>query len=93
MAKGKKTGGGSRRGRPNKATADVRAMIATIASRNVEKVERWLSAVDDPAKRIDLFLRMIEYHIPKLSRAEVSGNDGKALQIIVTRYGDDPPAA
>ena len=27
MAKGKKTGGGSRKGRPNKLTADVKAMI------------------------------------------------------------------
>lgn len=92
MAKGKKTGGGSRKGVPNKATADVRACIALIAERNVEKVEAWLGEVEDPAKRVDLFLRLIEYHIPKLSRAEVTGRDGRAISITVTRYGDDPTA-
>ena len=37
MAKGKKTGGGSRQGVPNKTTVDVREAIALIAQRNVEQ--------------------------------------------------------
>lgn len=76
--KGKKTGGGSRKGKPNKATADVRATMALIAGRNVERFETWLeqTAKDDPGKAADLFLKAIEYHIPKLSRAEHTGPDG-----------------
>lgn len=69
MARGKKTGGRSR-GTPNKATQDVRAAIALIAERNVQSFETWLTQIEDPAKRCDVFLRAIEYHIPKLSRAE-----------------------
>lgn len=95
MAKGKKTGGGSRRGRPNKATADVRACVALIAQNLAPEVEQWIrrGAKNDPLNAARVMAQLLEYHIPKLSRAEVSGNDGKALQIIVTRYGDDPPAA
>ena len=83
MAKGKKTGG-RKAGTPNVVTADVRASIALIAQRNVESVESWLRQVDDPAKRVDLFLRMIEYHIPKLTRAELSGPDGGPLAVNIT---------
>lgn len=88
MAKGKKTGGGSRKGVPNKATADVRAAIATLAEECAPKLIDWLREVEDPAKRIDLFTRLIEYHIPKLSRAELTGKDGGVLQVHVSRFTD-----
>lgn len=78
--KGQKTGGRAK-GVPNKATADVRATIAMIAERNVERLEQWLTEVgaNDPAKAADLYLRMIEYHIPKLARTEHSGPNGAAI--------------
>ena len=76
MAKGMKTGGGSRQGKPNKTTQDVRAAIATFASANVGEMSSWLKQIDDPAKKLDLFLRAIEYHVPKLARSEISGPDG-----------------
>ncbi len=81
MATGRKTGGGSRKGKPNKATADVRAMIALVAERHVGKLEGWITLVakKDPAKAADLFLRMIEYHIPKQARTEITGKDGDPL--------------
>ena len=84
MAKGKKTGGGSRKGVPNKATQDVRAAIALIAQRNIQRVEEWLNSIEDPAKRVGLFLDMCEYHIPKLARTEISGLEGKPIEAVVT---------
>lgn len=74
MAKGKKTGGGSRKGVPNRATADVRAAIALIAQRNIGAVEEWLKSIEDPAKRVGLFLDLCEYHIPKLQRTDIHAN-------------------
>lgn len=60
---------------PNKATADVRATIALIAERNVARLEKWLVQVGekDPARAADIFLKLAEYSIPKLSRVEVGG--------------------
>ncbi|MEY4760673.1 MAG: hypothetical protein RLZZ200_529 [Pseudomonadota bacterium] len=83
MARGKKTGGGSRKGVPNKATTDVRAAIALFAQKNAAKFEQWISRTSrkDPAKAADLYLRAIEYHIPKLQRTEVTGLDGGALSV------------
>lgn len=82
MALGRKTGGRAT-GVPNKATADVRAAIALIAEGNVHAVESWIMAIEDPAKRVDCFLRMLEYHIPKLGRTEHTGPDGGDLHISI----------
>lgn len=64
---------GRPKGSPNKATADVRAAIAAFASANVENMGDWLNAIDSPEKKLDLFLRAIEYHIPKLARQDITG--------------------
>jgi hypothetical protein len=58
---------------PNKTTTDVRLIIAKVAEKNGAKLSAWLDRVarKSPAKAIDLYLRMIEYHIPKLSRQEI----------------------
>lgn len=47
MAKGKKYGGGSRKGKPNKATADARAAIAMFVDRNAHRLQGWLDAIAD----------------------------------------------
>ncbi len=75
IKKGDPKTGGRAKGTPNKATADVRATIALIAERNVERLETWLGEVadKDPGKAADLFLRMIEYHIPKQARLAIGG--------------------
>ncbi len=89
MAKGIKTGGGSRAGVPNKATQDVRAAIAAFASANVGQMSVWLAGIDDPAKKLDLFLRAIEYHIPKLARSEITGKDGGGIVIHINNQDAD----
>ena len=70
----------SRKGKPNKATKDVREAIATFAQAHVEAMSDWLLAIDDPGKRLDLYLRALEYHVPKLARSEVTGKDGGAIE-------------
>jgi len=80
---------GRPKGSPNRATADVRAAIATFAEGNAHKLQEWLDSVaegsggnrPDPAKAADLYLRAIEYHIPKLARTEVTGNNGGPVEI------------
>lgn len=74
--KGNPKTGGRGKGIPNKSTAEVREAIAAFASANVENMSLWLAEIEDPAKKMDLFLRAIEYHIPKLARTEGTGEGG-----------------
>jgi hypothetical protein len=76
---------GRPKGKPNKATSAVREAIALFAEQNVGKLQGWLDriAVRDPAKAAELFARVLEYHIPKLARTEVSGEIGVRGRLII----------
>lgn len=83
-------GKGRPKGVVNKTTADVRAVIAQIANNTAAEVEGWLRAIKDPARRVEAWNRMLEYHIPKLSRTEMTGEAGGPLQVQVVKYADAP---
>jgi len=82
--KPKRAGAGRPKGAINKTTADVRAAIALIAEKNVKKLDGWLTRIGrhDPARAMELYLRMIEYHIPKLTRAEIVRPDDPKGRVI-----------
>ena len=71
-------------GTPNKVTRDVREAIAVFAQDNVENMTTWLNQIEDPAKRLDLYLRALEYHVPKLARTEMTGADGGPMNMVGT---------
>jgi hypothetical protein len=35
----------------------------------------------NPAKAFELFQSVVEYHVPKLARTEVTGKDGEPLKV------------
>lgn len=74
-------------GVPNKATSAVREAIARMAEENSENFIGWLNqvAASNPEKACDIYLKAIEYHIPKLARTEVTGNDnGPVIMKVIT---------
>ncbi len=82
MASGKKTGGGSRKGVPNKSTALAREAIATFVDGNTHKLDAWLDAIaakDGPKAAFQCLASVLEYHVPKLARSEITGEDGGAI--------------
>ena len=78
-------GVGRPKGAPNKSTAAVREAIARMAEDNADKFAEWLTqvAADSPEKACDIYLKAIEYHIPKLARTEVTGAENGPLTIKV----------
>ncbi len=89
---GKRPGAGRPKGIPNKVTRDVREAIAVFAAANVDRMSAWLADIEskDPAKAFDLYLRAIEYHVPKLGRSEVTGADGGPVEYVIRDLAKEP---
>lgn len=72
----KKGQSGNPAGRPkgskNKVQSELRWAFTELQERQFENVEKWLAetAAEDPAKALDLYLKMTEYIMPKLARTE-----------------------
>lgn len=88
-----KSGGGSRKGIPNKSTANAREAIARFVDGNSDRLQGWLDelAADEkhgPKAALDAFMGLLEYHVPKLARTEHVGDGGGPLQVVIQRFSD-----
>ena len=104
--KGKKPGPGRPKGLPNKATQDARAAIGMFVEGNAHRLQGWLDqiaeGIQDPAdsnkylvtpnpeKAFNLFNNVIEFHVPKLARSEVTHSGTLTLaQALKALEGED----
>ena len=74
-----KAGPGRPKGLPNKSTANAREAITRFVDGNADRLQEWLDQIavqDGPQAAFKCFSDLLEYHVPKLSRAEVSGPEG-----------------
>jgi len=55
-------------------------MVTEIDANSGEPIDRYV-VPPNPAKAFDLFQSVVEYHIPKLARMEVTGDDNKPIVI------------
>ena len=62
------------------STGRVRYALSQLAQANVSQVQAWLDGIaliDGPKAALEMYLKMIEYSIPKLSRTEVKVEDSE----------------
>lgn len=70
--------GGRKPGTPNRATREFRETVRRVLEANSDNVGRWIKKVadgegetaGDPAKALDLLVKLAEFAAPKLSRVE-----------------------
>ena len=64
---------GNRKGIPNKTTQEIREAFQLLIENNQDKMQLWLTetAMEEPARALEIILKMSEYIVPKLSRSEV----------------------
>ena len=90
MAKGRKTGGGPRTGKPNKSTANAREAIAAFVEAQTPRLQQLLERIEaeeGPLAAFRCVQDLLEYHVPKLQRTEVTGADG-GPQVIRYEWND-----
>jgi len=85
MAKGgKQPGAGRPVGAVSKSTALAREAIAAFVDGNADRLNGWLDqiAAENGAKdAFNAFTSLLEYHVPKLSRSEHTGEGGGAVKV------------
>lgn len=85
MAKGVKTGGRTK-GTPNRATANAREAIALFVEGNADRLQGWLDQIaeeEGPKAAWECFCDVLEYHVPKLARTELTGEGGGEIKVRV----------
>lgn len=88
-------GKGRKRGVPNKITADVRKAFSLLLEGAAPDLQAWLRRVakKEPGRALDIVAKFAEYHIPKLSRTELStGSDTLKIEITDPTRRDRTPA-
>lgn len=78
--------GGRKKGTPNKATINAREAIAAFVDGNANNLQKWLDEVylaDGPQAALRCFNDLVEYHVPKLARTEITSPDGSALSLVI----------
>lgn len=85
------------KGTPNKATQAARDAIAAFVDGNAGRLQGWLDRVADgitddegkyivkpnPEKAFEMFQSVVEYHVPKLARTEMTGVDGGPQEMVI----------
>ncbi len=84
ISKGEKRGRGRPPGVKNKSTLIAREAIARFVDGNAEKLQEWLDEIAEKEGALAAFrcfTDVVEYHVPKLQRTELTGKDGGAIEV------------
>jgi hypothetical protein len=59
-------------GTPNKVTSVIKERFQDLTENNLDRIQSWIDKVGDkdPAKAMELYLKLAEYVTPKLARKE-----------------------
>ena len=61
------------------------AIAAGVSIENEDGTKTIITA-PNPTKAFELFQSVIEYHVPKLARTELTGKDGSKFEVQIVRY-------
>ena len=83
-----------KRGRvgPNKSTKLMKEAFALLVENNLPMMDIWLSQIasEDPAKAMDLIIKLSERFVPALARTEITSADGGDI-FKELKFGFGPP--
>jgi len=72
---------GRPKGSKNKITEEIRQQFTNVLENRLPDFDQWLqrTAAEDPAKAMEILIKLSERFLPALSRQEITGEDGGPL--------------
>jgi len=88
--------GGRKPGALNRSTEAAKLTLARIANQGLDAFKEDIEKIrkENPAKAIDLYIKLLEYVLPKTSRIKMSGEINQKIQQIsvnITQKSVDEP--
>jgi len=89
MAQGRKKGGAKTGGRAagatNKITGRAKDMIAAFLDNTASEFQGWVNTVaqTDPHKACDIYLKALEFNLPKLARTILEGDKNNPINVLI----------
>ena len=93
MAVGQKTGGRSS-GVPNKISSRAKDMLAAFLDNTASEFQGWVNTIaqSDPHKACDIYLKALEYNLPKLARTELASDKDNPFSITINYPNANQPS-
>ena len=85
-------GKGRPKGSLNRSSGKAKEAIARFCEGNAKSVQGWLKKIakdDGPLAAMDTYLKVLEYHLPKLGRTEHTGPDGGPVTLQLNKADDE----
>jgi len=80
---------GRPKGAESKSTAYAREAIARFVDGNSERLQGWLDQIaekDGPKAAFQCLVDLLEFHVPKLARTELTGKDGESAVSVIINH-------
>jgi len=84
---------GRKKGTQNQYTKEIKTAFGLLLQGNLDNLSIWLAqvAADDPAKALDLVVKISERFVPRLSQQQLTDGDGQDLfKNITFKFGEAP---
>lgn len=82
-------------GSKNKVTADARKAITLFVEGNIGQLNKWLKKIERDTganAAFYAFMSVVEYHIPKLNRTTLVGEEDKPVGVLIVDNIPRPPS-
>jgi DNA phosphorothioation-dependent restriction protein DptG len=82
---------GRKSGAKNKVHTDIKEAFQSLIESNLSNIETWLNEVasKDPAKALDMLLRLSEFILPKMKATELTGVKATGLKQVMIINGKE----
>lgn len=72
--------GGRKPGTPNKTTAEIKEALNAFIGTNIDKLQEDFDAIEEPEKRMQLFIKLMNYVVPQQQSINAKIDIEKQLQ-------------